>query len=445
MREIYGIYSSRVLSANTIKPSTIVIQDGKIIDVLNGKQEHLLTEDLQDLILLPGVIDPHVHINEPGRTDWEGFETGTKSAAAGGITTIVDMPLNSSPVTIDPESFFQKINSAKDKVFVNSGFWGGLVPTNSNKIEALINEGVLGIKAFLTHSGIDEFPGVSQPDLRKCLKILRNYNLPLLAHAEIDSFHEGINSLKNNPSSYLAYLNSRPREWENKAVRLMISLCQEFNTPVHIVHLSSSDVLKDIEIAKDKGLPLTVETCSHYLFFDAEEIPDGDTRYKCAPPIREMENNLKLWQALDRGVIDFIASDHSPAPPEIKKIEENNFQTGWGGIAGLQFSFQAVIKSGMAKGFKLTDISKWMSTNPGNFLKFKKGSIEKNFDADLIAFDPDLEYVVANNKIFHKHDTTPYKDYSFQGKVIATYLKGKKIYENGKFLTLPQGEIILRK
>ncbi|HXD94312.1 MAG TPA: allantoinase AllB, partial [Bacteroidia bacterium] len=303
----FALHSTQVLIENKLQNATLLIKDGIIVDIIDGKPStaNFPIEDVGDLVVMPGLIDSHVHINEPGRTEWEGFETMTKAAIAGGITTLVDMPLNSSPVTISAKTFNDKLKAAEGKLYCNCGFWGGLVPANADKLDELIKAGVLGIKAFLTHSGIDEFPNVTLADLKKGMATIAKYQIPLLAHAELDVMHEGISTFHKNPTNYMAYLNSRPKVWEDNAVEMMIELCQEFNCPTHIVHLSSADSLAQIKLAREKGLPLTVETCPQYLYFCAEEIPNGNTLIKCAPPIRERANNEKLWQALKTNLIDF--------------------------------------------------------------------------------------------------------------------------------------------
>ncbi len=394
---------------------------------------------------MPGLIDSHVHINEPGRTEWEGFETMTKAAIAGGITTLVDMPLNSSPVTTSTKTFQEKLNATQGKLYCNCGFWGGIVPENADKLEELINAGVLGIKAFLTHSGIDEFPNVTLADLEKGMPTLAKHHLPLLAHAELDEMHPGIKAFEENPTNYLTYLASRPKEWEDKAVKLMIELCEKFNSPVHIVHLSSADSIAQIKAAKAKGLPLTVETCPQYLYFNAEEIPNANTLFKCAPPIREKENNEKLWQALKDGTLDFIVTDHSPTTPELKKMESGNLKEAWGGIASIQFSLPVVWTKAKQRGFTIENISKLMSTTIAHFIgQTNKGKIKKGYDADITVWNPEEKFVVEKSKIQYRHKISPYVGEELYGVIKQTYVGGKKVYENGNFISLPQGKILLK-
>ncbi|MES2836651.1 MAG: allantoinase AllB [Bacteroidota bacterium] len=445
----FAIHSSQTLIGTKLLNATLLIKNGKIIDIKEGKinTTDFPVEDVGDLIVMPGLIDSHVHINEPGRTDWEGFETITKAAIAGGITTLVDMPLNSSPVTISASTFQDKIKATQGKLYCNCGFWGGIVPANADKLEELIDCGVLGVKAFLTHSGIDEFPNVTIEDLRKGLATLAKHQLPLLAHAELDEHHEGISAFEKNPTNYMAYLNSRPKIWEDKAVEMMISLCEEFKSPIHIVHLSSANSLKQIKEARDKALPLTVETCPQYLYFCAEEIPDGNTLFKCAPPIREKENNEKLWEALKDGTIDFIVTDHSPATPDLKKIDSGNLKEAWGGIASIQFSLPVVWTTAKKRGLAIDKIAALMSQNVAKFIGFEKtkGEFKIGFDADIVVWNPEETFTVNANDIHYRHKISPYVGEKLNGVIKQTYIGGKKVFENGKLLSLPQGKILLRK
>ncbi len=396
---------------------------------------------------MPGLIDCHVHINEPGRTEWEGFETITKAAIVGGITTLVDMPLNASPVTTSKNALQIKIKSTEGKLYCNCAFWGGLVPDNIQLLEELIDAGVLGIKAFLTHSGIDDFPNVTLPDLKKGLVILRKYKIPLLVHAELDVMHDDILVFEKDPTNYTAYLNSRPKIWEDNAVEMAIQLCEEFDTPVHIVHLSSANSLDMIRAAKAKGLKLTVETCPQYLYFCSENIPNANTLFKCAPPIRERENNEKLWEALKDGTIDFIVTDHSPATPDLKQIESGNLKLAWGGISSIQFSLAIIWTEAQKRGFNILQISKLMSKNIAKFIGMNnsKGSIKEGYDADLVVWNPEQKFTVKAADIHYRHKISPYVGEELTGVVKQTYLKGKKVFENGNFISLPQGEILLRK
>ena len=443
-----AIKGQKLLLNGEIKPGIVLIKDGLIADILFSMDYDIdtIVEDAGSDLVMAGIIDPHVHINEPGRTDWEGFDTATKAAAAGGITMLVDMPLNSSPVTTSSKNLQLKLDAVSNQLHVNCGFWGGVVPGNTNELEELLESGVLGLKAFLTHSGIDEFPNSNREDLRKALLILKKYDKPLLVHCELDEMHEGIKTLEQNPRSYQSYLNSRPKSWEDKAIALMIDLCRETEGRVHIVHLSSADSLEQIRKAKHDGLPLTVETGQHYLYFNAENIPDGDTRYKCAPPIREKKNNDLLMDALIDGTIDFIATDHSPAPPLLKEIESGDFKKAWGGIAGLQFALPVVWTIAKERKLPIEKVVKWLSEAPSKFIQCSstKGKISSGYDADIIVFNADKKFIVNASQIQHRHKITPYEGAELSGVVMQTYVNGIKVYDQGKFINLSSGKVILR-
>jgi len=392
------IYSQRVLFKGKLQETSILIQNGVIEDVILGKNELPEYEftDYGNLVVFPGVIDAHIHINEPGRTDWEGFDTATKAAAAGGITTLIDMPLNSSPVTIDQLSFQQKIEASQGKRNVHCGFWGGLVPNNVHHLSEILSSGVLGIKAFLTHSGIDEFPNVTEKDLHKAMPQIAEAQIPLLVHCEIDQTNEALYLHQKHPKSFQHFVHARPTTWENEAVRLMIKLCRKYNCPVHIVHLSSAEALSDIKQAKEEGLPLTVETCPHYLFFNTETIPDAATQFKCTPPIRDKKNNEQLWQAVESGLIDFIASDHSPAPTELKEAKSGNLYKAWGGIIGGQLLLLATWTKAKERGIALPQLAKYLCEKPAELIGYQKakGKIEIGFDADLVVWNPEASFTL---------------------------------------------------
>jgi len=448
MTIIKAIFSKRVVLPTGTTPATLLIQDGKILKILPEKlapTKEQPVRDLGDSVIMPGLIDCHVHINEPGRTEWEGFATATAAAAAGGITTLIDMPLNSSPVTTTTDAFTKKVNAAQDNILVNCGFWGGIIPDNVNQLEPLIQAGVMGFKVFLTHSGIDEFPNTPLKTLEKTLPLLAKFQLPLLVHAELDAPNAGQSALEDDNYSYSAYLASRPKAWENSAIDAVIGLCKKYKVRTHIVHLSSAEALQSIRSARHEGLPLTVETCPHYLYFSAEKINDGDTRFKCAPPIREAENNAKLWQALSDGEIDFIATDHSPAPPEIKELISGNLKDAWGGISSLQFSLPVTWTLAAERKNTLEQVSHWMSTAPANFLGLhNKGIIREGADADLVIWSPGKKMKVSPANIKFRHKVTPYEGEMLSGVVEETWVSGEIIYDRGAFNTLKFGKIILK-
>ena len=437
-----AIISNRTITPDGIKKAVVLIKNGKIADVLNEiPQGDFPVTNVGDSVLMPGIVDPHVHINEPGRTNWEGFDTATKAAIAGGITSLVEMPLNASPVTTTAKAFDEKIKAAKGKLHTNCGFWGGIIPGNEKEIEPLIEKGVLGFKAFLTHSGIDEFPNVTEEDLRKAMPLIAKHNLPLLVHGELSDPTQ-LSPLTTH--HYNNYLSSRPKKWEDDAIALMIRLCEEFNCRTHIVHLSSADSIGQIARAKQKGLPLTVETAQHYLYFNAEEINDGRTEFKCAPPIREKGNNERLWQALKDGIIDFVATDHSPAPPEMKEINSGDFMKAWGGISSIQFALPVLWTAAMRHDCGLKDLAKWLCSNPSSLpdLQNRKGKIVAGYDADFVMWKPEKPFLVTQEMIHHKHKITPYLNEGLFGTVEQTWLAGEKIYDAGIFLHLNKGTIL---
>lgn len=437
-----AIRSERIITPAGIIKATVLVQGGKITKILPAMNDtDVEVIDVGNRVLMPAVLDPHVHINEPGRTDWEGFDSATKSAIAGGVTTLVDMPLNSSPVTTSVQAFDKKVNAARRSIHCNCGFWGGVIPGNDKDIGPLIDKGVLGFKAFLTHSGIDEFPDVTEADLRKVMPILARHDLPLLVHCELSD-----TKLRSTGDrrSYASYLQSRPREWEDEAIKLMIRLCEEFNCRVHIVHLSSANSIDQIVKAKQKGLPLTVETGQHYLYFEAARIKDGQTSLKCAPPIREKENNEQLWQALKDGIIDFVATDHSPSPPSMKELESGDFMKAWGGIASLQFALPVLWTAAKKRNFSIDDIAKWLSEKPSMLpgLQHTKGKIKEGYDADLVVWDPEKSFMVSETMIRHKHKICPYVGETLFGTVEQTFLNGEKVFDNGNIIQLNKGKII---
>ncbi|MEO5890771.1 MAG: allantoinase AllB [Ferruginibacter sp.] len=439
------IHSNRVVLPTGIAEAFIIIDNGTIADVrksMPGGDEYELVE-IMDHLVMPGVIDPHVHINEPGRASWEGFDTATKAAIAGGITTLVDMPLNSAPVTTTAGAFAEKLVATTGQLHTNAGFWGGIVPGNEADVPKLIEKGVLGFKAFLTHSGIDDFPNVTEDDLRKIMPVVAKHGLPLLVHCELT---DSVERDSGNTRSYSNYLNTRPKEWENKAIAMMIRLCEEFNCPVHIVHLSSAESIDQISKAKQKGLPVTVETAQHYLYFNAAQIGEGQTQFKCAPPIRGEENNEALWEALKNGIIDFVATDHSPATPDLKEIESGNFIKAWGGIASLQFALPVLWTAARKRNGSFNDVVKWLCENPAKLIgkEASKGRIAKGYDADLVVIDEAEMFTVGENIIHHKHKITPYLDEQLYGVVQQTYLGGKLVYDKGNFEQLNAGKIIFR-
>ena len=438
------IYSTQTFIENTFAEATLHIKDGKIQSINKGYQklDNLPFFDYRNLVVIPGIIDAHVHINEPGREDWEGFYTATKAAAMGGVTTLIEMPLNASPVTTTVEAFKLKQNAATNKLHVNCGFYGGTIPSNTNSIEGLIKAGVFGIKGFLTHSGIDEFPNITQKDLEAIAPILKKYDVPLLLHCELSN--ENVPEVKN-PKSYTEYLHSRPQHWETNAIELAIAIQKKFDIKVHIVHLSASEGIELIKKAKKETNKLSVETCPQYLFFDAEDIPNASPIFKCAPPIREKANNDKLWGFLQSDGFNFLASDHSPAPPERKQLESGDFFKAWGGISGLQFTLPVLCTEAKKRAVKLEKLIPLLTEKPAKFLGLEnqKGSLKRGFDADITVLDLSKEFTITKDQIEHKHKDTPYLNKKLIGKVKYVFVNGIQVINESQMSKKGKGKLLL--
>ncbi len=442
-----GLYSANVLLHEGLQEATVFISDGKINAIVHGpKSSEVNVLDCHDDIIMPGLIDPHVHINEPGRTHWEGFKTATSAAAAGGITTLIDMPLNSDPVTVNSAALQLKQKAAKGKCIINCGFYGGVIPQNIPSIAELGSAGIFGIKGFLTHSGIDEFPNVTKDDLDKVAPILQSKNIPLLLHCELSAHHAAADHLHLHPKKYNAYLNSRPSSWETNAIELAIDICETYDIFVHIVHVSASESLDLIRRAKDRGAKLTAETCPHYLFFSSEEIEDGNTLMKCAPPIRNKQNQNKLWLALEDDTLDFIATDHSPAPPALKELTTGNFEKAWGGISSLQYSLPSVWTGAVKRGWSIKQVHEKMSYAPSKFLRLNncKGRIDVGYDADLVVFDPHAEFEVSDQNCFHRHPVSAYDGVTLTGRVRRTFCRGCTVFVDGAIVD-KSGDLLTRR
>lgn len=406
--------------------------------------------DFGDRVVMPGIVDTHVHVNEPGRTEWEGFETATRAAAAGGITTLVDMPLNSVPATTTREGLRAKVEAARGRCRVDAGFWGGVVPGNAGELAGLWQDGALGFKAFLVPSGVDEFQHVEEKDLREALPVLARLGAPLLAHAELPGPIEAAAGVWEDAGpaglrEYSRYLRSRPDAAEVEAVELLVRLCRETGARVHVVHVSSVEVLPILRRAREEGLPLTAETCPHYLTFAAEEIPEGGVAFKCAPPIRSRENRERLWEALREGLIDLVATDHSPSPPERKKVETGDFRGAWGGIASLQLALPVVWTGARERGFTVAQLAEWMGAAPARLagLEGSKGAIAPGQDADLVVWDPEAHFTVEPGSLHHRHRLTPYAGRTLYGVVHRTLLRGETVYDDGVFPVAPSGRLLL--
>jgi allantoinase len=395
--------------------------------------------DFEKSAILPGIVDAHVHINEPGRTAWEGFATATRAASKGGVTTVVDMPLNSIPATTSVEALHEKRQAMSGKLTIDVGLWGGAIPGNDRTLRDLLDAGALGFKCFLVDSGVDEFPRLDEPDLQKAMFALADTDAPLLVHAELPG--PLADALRNLPTpnvrSYARYVASRPKRAEDEAVALLHALCKQTRARTHVVHLSSSNALVTLRAAKDAGLPMTAETTPHYLRLMAEDVPDGATAYKCAPPIREHENREALWEGLKQGVLDAVVTDHSPCTPELKRLDQGDFDGAWGGIASLQFGLSIVWTECVARDLGLDHIARWMSEAPARLAGLKnKGAIAEGRDADFAIFDPDANYTVTEAIIEHRNKTTPYLGQTLRGVVQETWLRGRRVdgERTGKWL-----------
>jgi allantoinase len=434
----FAVRSERVVLDDTVVPATVVVEDGTIADVVRGTVPD--AKDLGAAVLMPGVVDTHVHVNEPGRTQWEGFTTATRAAAAGGVTTIVDMPLNCIPVTTTPAAFEEKLRACEGALWVDVGFWGGVVPGNAEDLPALARAGVLGAKAFMIDSGIPEFEWSREGDLRAAMPVLREAGIPLLAHAELDLGASG----GGDPHAYASYLHSRPKRWEDAAIALLIELCRETGCPVHVVHLSSSAAVPALRAARAEGLPITVETCAHYLCLAAEEVPDGATVFKCAPPIRERENQDALWAALDEGVIDFVVTDHSPCTPQLKR---GDFPEAWGGVASLSLGLPSVWAQAPRRGFDLPRLARWLCARPAAFagIADRKGRIAIGHDADLVAWDPDARFVPEAADLHFRHKISAFLGRELRGRVHTTWVRGQVVYDAGAFASAPPGRTVLHR
>ncbi|MEV4053925.1 allantoinase AllB [Amycolatopsis sp. NPDC049688] len=423
------VRAARAVTAAGEVPATVGVDGGRIVAV--EPEGASLTGDRvldlgDDVVLLPGLVDTHVHVNDPGRAEWEGFETATRAAAAGGVTTIVDMPLNSLPPTVDVAALEVKRKAAAGRVHVDVGFWGGAIPGNVSDLRGLHESGVFGFKCFLLHSGVDEFPPLDPAGLDEALRELGSFDALMIVHAE--DAHEIDSAPEPHGGRYVDFLQSRPRQAENLAISHVIDAARRHSARAHILHLSSSDALPLIAAARRDGVRLSAETCPHYLSFVAEEIRDGATQFKCCPPIREAANRELLWQGLADGVIDTIVSDHSPCTPELKRFDSGDFGEAWGGISSLQLGLPAIWTQARQRGFALTDVVRWMAERPAAQAGMRrKGHLAVGYDADFCVFAPDEAFVVDVAKLKHRNPVSAYDRRPLAGVVRSTWLRGAEI------------------
>ena len=445
--------SRRVVTPNGVRAAAVHIAGGRIAAI----REHgdapagAALHDVGERAVLPGAVDTHVHLNEPGRADWEGFASGTRAAAAGGVTTLVDMPLNSVPATTTVGALRAKLAAARGQISVDVGFWGGVVPGNAADLEPLWAAGVLGFKCFLVPSGVDEFAAVDEAELRRALPILARAQAPLLAHAELPGPLRAAAArlaagAPGDPRSYARYLASRPPAAEVAAVELLVGLCRATRARIHVVHVAAREVVPLLRAARRAGLPVSGETCPHYLTFAAEEIAAGATEFKCAPPLRGAEHREALWQALAAGDLALVASDHSPSPPALKQRQAGDFMAAWGGISSLQVALAAVWTGAERRGHGLTELARWCAAAPAELagLAARKGAIAAGRDADLVVFDDAATFAVRGADLQHRHPLTPYEGRELRGVVEEVFLRGSLIYDRGRFVGPLRGRILSR-
>ena len=429
--------STRVLTPQGLRPATLRLEGSRIAAVEDWDPS--TGQDLGQLVLMPGLVDTHVHVNEPGRSAWEGWVTATKAAALGGVTTLGDMPLNSLPVTTTRDALQAKVASTAGKLSIDVALWGGVVPGNTSQLAPMVQAGVRGFKCFLCPSGIDEFPEVGRAELLEAMPALKQLGVPLLAHAELELPLR--QAAEGDARDYQTYLHSRPPEWEDAAVALLIELAEQTGCPVHIVHLSSMGSIPQLRAAKARGVPITAETCPHYLCLKAEDVPPGATEFKCAPPIREGANREALWAALAEGVLDFVVTDHSPCVPGLKLPEEGDFLRAWGGIASLQLGLASVWTEARRRGHDLATISRWMTAGPSALLGWQRRGIVPGERADLVAWDPDQDWLVDAHQLAHRNPITPYQGRRLSGRVHELWLRGQRVVHSGQLQGAPRGEL----
>jgi allantoinase len=444
--------ASRVVTPRGVRRAAVLLEEGpadgsagriRAVCEVGELPAGTETVDFGDRALLPGLVDTHVHINEPGRTEWEGFASATRAAAAGGYTTLIDMPLNCLPETTTVTALELKRTAAAGQCLVDWAAWGGAVADNQDDILPLARAGVPGFKCFLIYPGCDGFTMIDREQLERALPAIAESGLPLLVHAELAGpIDAAIETLRDADwRKFSTYLASRPDEAELEAIRLMIRLCRQYGVRIHIVHLASAQALTELNAARAEGLPITAEACPHHLHFAAEDIPDGATLLKCTPPIRGWANREALWNGLRDGSIDLIATDHSPCPLEMKRLDEGRFDLAWGGIASLSVALPVVWTDAQRRGFGLGDVARWMSSAPAALAGFadRIGSLEAGQEANFVVFNPEGEFVVTPDRLHYRHLISPYMGQTLKGIVEATYLRGEAVYRAGEFISPVRG------
>jgi allantoinase len=427
----------RVLVSGQLGPAALHIEGERIADVtafdVTGDPDCVV--EAGDRLVTPGIVDSHVHVNEPGRTDWEGFCTATEAAAAGGITTVVDMPLNCIPATTSRDAAERKLECLEGRIAVDVAFWGGVVPGNAGELRGLADVGVPGAKCFLCPSGVDEFPHVGRADLEIAMPVLRDLGLVLLVHAEapgpLDRAEALVRAEGADPRRYATYLRSRPNAAEDEAIAMIVELSRKHRCPAHVVHLSSASALPILAEAQADGVPVTAETCLHYLAFAAEDIADGGTEFKCAPPIRDRDNQEQLWQGLAAGTLSMVVSDHSPCRPELKQRETGDFLGAWGGISGLQLGLPVLFTLALERGYDVAQLAAWHAEGPARLsgLAGRKGRLATGYDADFVIWDDTEAFTVEPSSLLHRHKLTPYAGLPLRGAVHQTWIRGRLAFD----------------
>jgi allantoinase len=446
----HAFLADRVVTPTGTRRAALLLDDGPnpLIRAICNPSDlpaDATIHDLGPLAILPGLVDTHVHINQPGRTEWEGFATATRAAAAGGYTTLVDMPLNCLPETTTVAALEAKRTAAANQCLVDWAAWGGAVADNQAHILPLARAGVPGFKCFLIYPGCEGFAMIDREQLERALPAIAQSGLPLLVHAElaepIDAAIATLSAANADWRLYATYLASRPDEAELAAIRLMIHLCRQYGARIHIVHLGTALALPLLAAARAEGLPITAEACPHHLHFAAEDIPDGATTLKCTPPIRSRANREALWQGLRDGTIDLIATDHSPCPPAMKRLDLGRFDLAWGGIASLSLALPVVWTDASQRGFALDDVARWMSSTPAALAGFspRAGALAPGREATFVVFNPEAQFTVSPDRLHYRHPVSPYMGETLHGVVTATYLRGQPIYRDGSFASTPHG------